>query len=728
MQKIEGEVRQVYYFNEESGWAVFDLEEDSHSHSDVHKVTGSIYEVYQGLRLTVEGEHVTHPKYGKSFRISSYRVEDPTSLAGIIKFLEFTLPNVGPVRADYIVEKFGRDTLKVLDERIEELVQIPGIKREDLPNIRSLWNVARGNRELVVFLAQFGLSRGKITDIIRSMPKATIASIRQDPYILTDVGGVGFKTVDAFAMSMGLDKNSEGRQRGVLHYCLKEGIKKGHVYLTMSQLLSSVKDLSPSGMNLSLLSTEKVKSLLASLQERESVVLEGDRVYTTRMYHAEQDASNYLIRQIKTALKPILPEEELSAFKERYEGEMATHVEGFKFSEDQLEALRCVNQNSLAVVTGLPGTGKTTTIRAITRLLEEANMSFELCAPTGKAARRLEEVTGRTAQTMHRTLGIGLTQEDRDWAQANLQALDALILDETSMLDAPLFATACRSLPSHCRLVLVGDPAQLPSVGPGSVLRDLKESQSVPKAHLTQIHRQALESDIVFNAHRVLKGEDIQVRGKGDLTILRFPSQGKIEETLMKVAEKLVAARSDCQILCPMRKVQLGTDNLNDKLRKVMNPLTTKAYVKWGDKKFYRGDRVLVTKNMYLHGVVNGDTGAVTTLDVGERVVEGAFDSVAVPFKGEELNNLDLSYAMTIHKSQGSEWDVVVLVLHKSHQLLLNRNLLYTAMTRAKKKLIILTDSSSLGKSVRNEVMSIRNSNLRIKVDDAFILEQRGNL
>lgn len=712
---LAGEVGRVTFYKEDTGWAVFTLipSQTEGAYSPTVKVAGVIHEVYPGQILSLEGKYTEHPKFGKQFQFSHYRISSPTSVDGIRYFLTHSLPYFGSERARAAVELFGTDIFNVLDNEIEKLKQIPGITDSNLPAIRIAWQRAGEDRELGSFLSRFGISKAKVEAIKKEFGKSAINRIKTNPYILTRVAGLGFLTVDRYARDMGISSDSPLRRQAALIYCLEqETVGGGNSYLTFGELLHYVKKLNVEDLDNSTWTEKEALTHLKPAVADGSVVVEQSRIYLRSVYDAEVLVADLCTHLTTLKSAPLLPGDEFDAFVKSYQD-----FEGIEFSTEQLDALKLVNSSPLVVVTGLPGTGKTTVVRAIARLLETANLNYGLCAPTGKAARRLEEVTGRKASTIHRYYGF--CTEFEQWSGGAKDR--AVILDEASMVPVTLAKVLLQGLLANPRLVIVGDPAQLPAIGPGNFLQDLKDSSRIPSVHLTQVHRQSLESDIVHNAHRVLHGEPLELRDREDFRAVFSESAADLQDVLDKAVLKLEAAKAEYQILCPMRKKTIGTENLNLRIRELVNPMARAGGFTIGSTTYYPGDRVLVTKNNYDVGVVNGDTGVVTAItNEGTKLVVQV-DGYVDPkyFTKSESIGLDLGYAITVHKSQGSEFDVVVLLLHSDHIRMLNRNLLYTAMTRAKKKLILLGSSKAITAAINRHMISARNSYLLERISES---------
>lgn len=718
-----GEVERVLYHH--NGWGVFLLRTENTEHPLV-KACGAFLEIHPGSHLQITGAFENHPKHGQSFKVQTHALHVPTTTDGMKRYLAATLPGIGMALARAIVDTFGEDTIKVITDTPDRLLEIPRLHSEDLAEIKQVWKRDHMNREIIVFLSQFGLSRLMCERIIAKFGREAKQIITEDPYILTNVGGLGFIKVDRVALKMGIEPNGKSRRRAALMYVLHESSRgEGHVYLSPNDLCYRLLRLELEGMSKSAWSVDEAMSFARELQDRDQVVVDDDKVYLGPLYYYEKESARILLEFLERPINPdfwmgfrdaddpiegreqLMVDSILAEFIEEYQAQ--NNVE---FSEEQIAAIALANRRRVVLITGLPGTGKTTVMRAIAQMFSRAQVPTHLCAPTGKAAKRMSEVSGRSAQTIHRLMG--LTPEE--YGKSRALEPCALLVDEFSMVDISLLCRLLRAMPPESHLVMIGDPAQLPSVGPGYVLHDLKRSGKIPTVHLDKIFRQAEKSDIIKNAHHIHRGEALEGGGTdSDFNIYRHTDDQSLLDVTCKLVQRLLTKRKpdDFQVLAPMKKGLLGVENLNKVLRPLINPMSRMGdRVVWGELDYAVGDRVLITKNDYEKRVFNGDSGTVRHVDPPRKAVYILVDGNEVSFYGEELNNLTHAYALTIHKSQGSEWPIVLVALSLSHARMLERNLFYTGVTRARQRVMLLCNDKAVSKAVATQRAIRRNTTL----------------
>jgi exodeoxyribonuclease V alpha subunit len=663
--------------------------------------------VKEGQSLKLEGEWVTDPKYGPQFRASSVSMDLPATVEGLERYLASgLLPGVGPAIAQRIVARFGEQTLDVMRETPEQLSLITGISDKKAEQIATVWKEKHGLHEMYVALATYNISPGLAGRLWRQYGPNALKVLREDPYRLAEeIAGVGFKTADAIATRMGVDPASPKRLAAGVVHVLKSAGDDGNLYVLEPVLLEKAKALLDQELS-------ALASVLATLEAARKVVLEplpeGSRaVYTAAAHRTETELAQALLRLMETRRE--VPEgAEQSAIAEA-EASLAIEL-----APEQRLALRAVLRNKLVVVTGGPGTGKTTVVRSICACLQALGERIALAAPTGRAAKRLAEATGVRASTVHRLLAYSPRTLDFERNAENPIEADAVIVDESSMLDAALALALASAVPTHARLVLVGDVDQLPPVGPGAVLQHIIESERAEVVRLTEIFRQKRQSLIVTNAHRILHGEVPETAPQGvaaDFYVLPREDVAAVLETLRKlVTQRLAAAFSldpveDVQVLTPMHRGDLGASNLNALLQEWLNP----AGVEWvrGSRRIRVSDKVMQIRNNYDKEVFNGDLGRVVDLSADEGWLRVRFDDRELVYEAAELDELELAYAVTVHKSQGSEYPAVLLPLHTQHYVMLQRNLLYTAVTRARRLAIVVGSERALRLAVeRNEVVA----------------------
>jgi len=711
---LQGTVERITYVNEENQYAVARL--DVPGRRDLTTIVGSLPSLTPGETLRLYGVWTHHKKYGEQFQVQRYESVAPATLTGIQKYLGSGLiKGIGPVFARRLVEAFGLDTLRVIEDDPDRLLTVQGIGPLRHQRITSAWAEQKEIRDVMLFLQGHGVSSAYAVKIFKAYGQAAIATVQENPYRLArDIYGIGFKTADKIARELGIPADSPLRaQAGILHV-LNELTDDGHVYAPQAVLLREAeKALEIPGANL--------VEAIASLAAEDLVVLEvggtEPDVYLKSLHVAET--------QVARRLHDLLRAPRIGL---RIDVEKAlAWVEGLtelRLAPQQREAIRMAIQEKVLVITGGPGTGKTTILRCIIQILEKKGVRIHLASPTGRAAKRMSEAAGREAATLHRLLEWSPRQGGfQRNAQKPLET-DLVIVDEASMIDLPLMNSLLRAMPLTATLILVGDVDQLPSVGPGTVLKDVLDSGQVPAVRLTEIFRQAEQSRIVRNAHRVNRGEfpDLGRPAAGaasDFHFLREEEPERLQQLILDLASRRLPARlrldpmEDIQVLTPMNRGVVGAVQLNAALQAALNPGGAGvAEVMRGGRVFRVGDRVMQIRNNYDKEVFNGDIGRITRIDLEEQVAVVTVDGRTVTYDFTELDELVLAYAATVHKSQGSEYAAVILPVHTTHYLMLQRNLLYTAITRAKRLLVLVGTTRALAIAVRNDTILQRCSRL----------------
>lgn len=713
---LEGTLEQIVYSNEEGSWSVVRL--DVAGERGLTTAVGNLQGTTPGETLRLTGAWEKNPKFGRQFRVESYLAIQPSTLVGIERYLGSGLiPGIGPKMAGRLVATFGLDTLEVIESHPERLKQVPGIGPKRRAEIRRAWAEQRRVKDLMVFLQSHGVSTRYALKIYKTYGDEAMGLVRRDPYRLArDIRGIGFLTADRIASSMGVPKDAPTRvQAGVLHL-LDQAAGEGHVFLPREELLRETAELLA-------VEPERVATAVEVLLEEEELKAEplpaDTAIYPAALWAAETG----VLERVETLLgRPARKvrldvEKALEWFEKR---------ERIELAPEQRRAVTLGLSEKVLVITGGPGTGKTTLVRAVVDILLKKGVKILLAAPTGRAAKRLAEATGMEARTIHRLLEFNpQTRFFERNAERPLTA-DLVILDEVSMLDVNLAQQMLRAVPDKGRLVLVGDVDQLPSVGPGRVLADLIDSGVLPVVRLSTIFRQARRSLIVVNAHRVNKGEmpvldarrepapgpDGDDRGGdrgGDFFFIpRSDPEEALETICYLVTERIPQSFcldpvEDIQVLTPMNKGALGAERLNAELKERLNPARPgTAEVARGSRSFRAGDKVMQIRNNYDLGVFNGDVGRIDAIDDDEGEVVCTFDDQRVIHELSSLDELVPAYACSIHKSQGSEYPCVVLPFHSQHWVMLRRNLLYTALTRARELVVVVGETRALGRAVRS--------------------------
>ncbi len=728
---MTGAIEAVRHHNPDDGWTVARLRVSEGSGAgEVVSVVGNLAQAREGMEVKLWGQWITHPQYGEQFRFVRYQVASPLTAGAVKRFLAGgAIRGIGPKTAELLVARFGDQTLEALEDP-ERLREIPGIGRKRAQAIAEDWRRQKqsDSQATLMRLQGLGISAAHAIRIHKHYGDESVAVVERNPYQLAmEVEGIGFKTADRIARELGVPLSSPFRLQAGLAHALQEATRQGHCFLPKDRLLEYA------GRLLEAEEEEALAAAYESLVAGEWVLVEEapelrpaageappgrtQAVYLPRLLRAEHEVAAHLRRLRRAAPEAKATGDSLQAWLtgDRRVGEAA-------LSQQQAEAVRLALTEKVLVLTGGPGVGKTTVTRAIVDVFEDSGCEVLLASPTGRAAKKLSEVTGRPAKTIHRLLEI----DPREWVFRRNEERpldgDVVIVDEASMLDIELTWSLVRALPDRARLVLVGDVDQLPSVGPGLVLRDLIESKAVPVARLSEIFRQDRESQIVMNAYRVNEGRLPEFRTpprpEDDCTLVsEADPEAIVRRVAALVGEELPREgfqASDIQVLTPMNKRNLGTVLLNGVLQQALNPAAAgRAEVRRGEKVIREGDRVLQTINNYAKEVFNGDVGTVLAINPADRKVTVQFLDATGWYGYDELDELELAYAMTVHKAQGSEYPAVVLICHTSQYIMLQRNLLYTGLTRAQRKCVFVGNRPAIWTAVRNNKQARRYTRLR---------------
>jgi len=711
---LEGAVARITYVSEESQYVVARL--DVPGKSDPVTIVGTVLSLTPGEMLRVHGRWSHHAKYGEQFRVERYESIVPATIAGIQKYLgSGMIKGIGPIFAKRLVEAFGEGTLKVIEEAPTRLAEVDGIGPIRQQRITTAWAEQREIREVMLFLQGHGVSPAYAVKIFKAYGQAAISTVRENPYRLArDIRGIGFKTADKIARELGIPTDSPLRAAAGILHTLNELTDEGHVYVPETELLRAAEESLE-------IPAALLPDALSVLCADEAVVVEplpaGRAVYLTALHISE----THLARQITDLLRAprAVPPIDLTQALPWVEQKT-----GLALTEEQRQAVRLAFQEKLLIITGGPGTGKTTILKAVIRLLAAKMLRVHLASPTGRAAKRLAEVTGHEATTLHRLLEWNPREGGFQRNARHPLETDFVVVDEVSMIDVLLAHHLLQAIPLTATLLLVGDADQLPSVGPGTVLQDLLSVPGIPAIRLTTIFRQAAQSRIVSNAHRVNRGEfpDLSVGAAGQAQDFYFLSEEdpeKLQQLIVDLAHRRLPARygldprADIQVLTPMHRGPIGAGQLNTALQTALNPPRNEEMdLLRGGRIFRVGDRVLQIRNNYDKGVYNGDLGRIAAIDPTEQAVTVQVDEREVSYDFSELDELTLAYAATVHKSQGSEYPAVILPMHTTHYLMLQRNLLYTAITRARRLLVLVGMKKALAIAVKNDATVRRRSRL----------------
>ena len=714
---LEGTLERIAFINEENAWSVVKIAVQGRP--EPVTAVGNLLGVKPGESLHLSGRWIQDKRFGEQFQVESFQTVVPATLAGIERYLGSGLVHgIGKVMAERLVARFGLKTLEIIDEHPERLTEVEGIGRVRSDQIRRAWIEQRAIKDVMVFLHSHGVAMSHATKIYKRYGDKAIAAVRENPYRLAlDIFGIGFQTADEIARSLGVAPSAPARcQAGVLHV-LRALADEGHVGAPRADVIERARTLLEVDADL-------VEAALDPLAQREQIVIEpwpdGQAVYLEHLCVAERGIAELLERLMRARAKPLEVDVEraIAWFEER---------QGITLAREQREAIALTVHRKALVITGGPGTGKTTLINAIIQILEKKGRNVLLAAPTGRAAKRMAETTGHEARTLHRLLEF--TPKSNAFARGPSHPLDAdlVVVDEASMLDTVMTYSLLRALPPHAQIVLVGDVDQLPSVGPGSVLLDLIRSGALPVVRLSHIFRQAEESRIVVNAHRVNQGE-LPFASADDPNADFFFIERQEPEDILVTMKALLTERiprkfglhptRDIQVLTPMHKGLLGAAALNQELQALFNP--EGPSVVRGTRLFRAGDKVMQVRNDYDLDVFNGDVGHVVAIDGEARTVTVVFDGRNVVYDEGQLDELTLAYACSIHKSQGSEFPCVVLPLHTQHFVMLKRNLLYTAMTRGRRLVVVVGSKRALSTAVNSSDTVTRYTGLARRISTAM--------
>lgn len=708
--RIRGQLERITYANEANGYSVFKI--GVAGHRDLVTAVGFCSPRMPGEELELSGRWVNHPKFGLQFQFSSCRSLLPSTVEGIRRYLGSGLvKGVGPQIAKRIVETFGERSLDVLDETPDELLSVRGISDRLLASIKQSWEAQKEVRSVMFFLQTNGVSPRFAAKIFAEYGQHTIQVVRENPYRLADdIFGIGFLSADRFASSIGVEPTSPMRMDAGVLYTLSEFSAEGHVYVPRRLLASRAAELLSVEESMT---DEAIARLVADFRVvLERIVPDGDDpaevVYLPPYYIAEHNGA----RKLSELIRPDSPVEDPRFADSPRAIEWIEAQMKIELARNQKAALALAMRSKSMIVTGGPGTGKTTLIRAIIGIFGSIGYRIELAAPTGRAAKRMAEATGHEAKTIHRMLEYNPKEGAFARNADSPLECDLLIVDEASMVDIILMYHLLRAIPKGAKLILVGDVHQLPSVGPGNVLKDLIHSGKIPMAELNEIFRQARESLIVVNAHRVNSGllpeEPDDAGGLRDFYFQRQEEPERCVETILSIVTDRIPARfgldpvRDVQVLSPMHRGTLGAFHLNEALQGVLNPDRGES-IERGGRIFRKGDKIMQIRNNYDKDVYNGDIGFVCSVDPEAGLLTAEIDGRRILYGAEEFDELTLAYAVSIHKSQGSEYPAVVIPVHTQHYVMLQRNLLYTGITRGKRLVVLVGTKKALSIAVKND-------------------------
>lgn len=708
LAELQGQIERITYTNEENGYTIAKLK--VYGQRDLVTIVGNLMAPTPGEIIKMRGEWVNHPKYGQQFKIIHYKTMVPASVYGIEKYLGSGLiKGIGPIMAKRIVKRFGKKTLDVIEKDIERLAEVDGIGEKRIGMIKRAWDDQKEIREVMLFLQTYGVSSGYATKIFKQYGSRSIEVVKENPYRLaTDIFGIGFITADNIAEKLGFSKNSELRAEAGILYVLNQLSDDGHVYYPYEPLIEKCRETLQVDREVIVKALGMIdldnRIVIEDLKELEVFGENHKAVYLAKFHASETNIATRMktlinapksIRKINTDKAIDWVQKQLS----------------ITLAKKQVEAIRGAIENKVMVITGGPGTGKTTIINAILKIFSKLKVKIMLAAPTGRAAKRMSETTGHEAKTIHRMLQYSIQKGGFQKNDEHPLECDLLIVDEASMIDTILMHHLLKAVPPTSTFILVGDVNQLPSVGAGNVLKDIIGSGAVPVVELNEIFRQAKESLIIVNAHKINYGVMPSLKPSGrKLDDFYFIEQEDPEEVLKLILD-LTTNRiprrfgfdpvDDIQVLTPMHKGTVGAGNLNVELQKALNP--SEEGVVRGNRNFKINDKVMQIKNNYDKEVFNGDIGRITKIDQENQELIIFFDGREVPFDYTDIDEIVLAYAVSVHKSQGSEYPAVIIPILTQHYVLLQRNLIYTAVTRGRKLVVIVGTRKALAIGVRND-------------------------
>lgn len=707
LSDLQGQIERITYTNEENGFTIAKLK--VYGQRELITIVGNLMSPTPGEILKMRGEWANHPKYGEQFKIINYKTTVPATVYGIEKYLGSGLiKGIGPVMAKRIVKKFGKETLDIIEKNYEKLTEVEGIGEKRIAMIKNAWDEQKEIREVMLFLQTHGVSSGYATKIFKQYRDRSIEVVKENPYRLaTDIFGIGFVTADRIADKLGFDKNSELRAEAGILYVLHQIADEGHVYYPYELLISKCQEILDVDRDIIISAigtiTKDNRIVLEDLNEDIDEFKENYKAVYLAKYHVCETSIAARVKaliNIPKTIRKIDSDQAIDWVQKQLDISLA---------EKQKKAIKCAIDNKVMVITGGPGTGKTTIINAVLKVFSKLHINVMLAAPTGRAAKRMNETTGHEAKTIHRMLEYsirkgGFQKDDEDPLDCDL-----LIIDEASMIDTILMHYLLKAIPKEATFILVGDVNQLPSVGAGNVLKDIISSGVVPVVELNEIFRQAKESQIIVNAHKINNGVIPSLDSNQQDTDFYFIQKEDPEDVLriiLELAKDRVPnkfgfdAFDDIQILTPMHKGVVGAGNLNVELQKTLNP--GEGGVIRGNRNFRVNDKVMQIKNNYDKDIFNGDIGIISRINQEEQVVIITFDGRPVEYDYADLDEIVLAYAVSVHKSQGSEYPAVIIPVLTQHYILLQRNLIYTAVTRGRKLVVMVGTKKALAIGVKN--------------------------
>jgi len=718
---LQGQIERITYTNEENGYTIARVK--VYGQRDLVTVVGNFMSPMAGEILKMKGEWVNHPQYGEQFKLVQYKTTVPASVYGIEKYLGSGLiKGIGPVMAKRMVKKFGEETLNIIEKEIERLAEVDGIGEKRIRMIKKAWEDQKEIREVMIFLQAHNVSSGYATKIFKQYGSTSIEVVKENPYRLaTDIFGIGFITADRIAEKLNFPKDSELRAEAGILYVLNQLSDDGHVYYPYEPLIEKCKEILQVDREVIVKAFGKItldkRIVIEDLNENIEEFKENNKAVYLAKFHLCETVIAGRLRFLVNTRKSI---REINAEKAL---EWVQKQLSITLAEKQIEAVKCAIKDRVMVITGGPGTGKTTIINAVLKIFKRIGVEVLLAAPTGRAAKRMSEATGHEAKTIHRMLEYSIKKGGFQKDDKNPLPCDLLIVDEASMIDTILMHHLLKAIPPHATFILVGDVSQLPSVGAGNVLKDIITSRAMPVVELNEIFRQAKESLIIVNAHKINGGilpALKESQPKDDFYFIEQEDPEEVLRIILALTKERIPRRfgfdpiNDIQVLTPMHKGTVGASNLNIELQKALNP--SEEGVNRGNRGFKVNDKVMHIKNNYDKEVFNGDIGRIIEINHEDQEVIISFDGRSVEYEYSNLDEVVLAYAVSVHKSQGSEYPAVIIPVLIQHYILLQRNLIYTAVTRGRKLVVIVGTKKALAIGVKNDKTQKRYTYLRYRL------------
>jgi exodeoxyribonuclease V alpha subunit len=718
---LNGQIERITYFNEENGYTIAKVK--VYGQSDMVTIVGNLIAPAPGEVLNMRGEWISHPKFGDQFKVIQYQTKIPASVYGIRKYLGSGLiKGIGPVMAKRIVNRFGEEALEIIEKNIDKLGEVSGIGKKRIEMIQKAWEDQKEIRDVMLFLQSHGVSSGYATKIFKQYGNSSISIVRENPYRLAmDIFGIGFITADSIAEKLGFQKNSQVRVKAGVIYVLHQLSDDGHVYFPYEPLITECRkilDVDRDDVVTGIAAIESEKRIvIEDLNDSLDVYQENNKAVFLEKFHFCETNIGRRMKRLVHGNKTIRGIQETKAL------DWVENQLSITLASRQVEAIQKAMQNKVMVITGGPGTGKTTIINAVLKIFSRLQVKILLAAPTGRAAKRMSETSGHEAKTIHRLLEFSMAKGGFQKDEEDPLDCDLLIVDEASMIDTVLMHHLLKAVPLNATFILVGDVNQLPSVGAGNVLNDIIASGEVSVVVLNEIFRQAQQSNIIVNAHKINNGDVPYVENSSpndDFYFIEQEDPQKVLEIILRLVTTRIPDRfgfdavDDIQVLSPMHRGIVGAGNLNQELQKALNH--EDRGVDRGNRRFLVNDKVMQIRNNYDKEVFNGDIGRIQSISPEQQEVVICFDGRDMVYDYADLDEIILAYAISVHKSQGSEYPVVVIPVLIQHYMLLQRNLIYTAVTRGRKLVVLVGTRKALAIGVKNNKTMNRYTRLRYRL------------